>query len=103
MITVGADAAVLANEWNTGNGAVSGVTLGVGVQVGDYAIAFSAPTAYAVTAPDRTVVGSGVVGTPFDASGLSFTINTGTEAFAARDGFTVLVQPIATTQLNLSA
>lgn len=102
-VLIGAEAGGFANSGNTGNGTLSAVTIGLGAAAGDYGVLFSAPTAYAVSAPGGAALGNGTVGAQFAGGGLTFTIGAGTVPFAAGDGFTVAVQVAAEQQLNLSA
>jgi hypothetical protein len=102
VVLIGATAGGVANGGNTGNGTISAVTVGLGAQPGGYAVLFSSATAYAVTAPDSTPAGTGVVGTQFTGGGLTWTIAAGGTAFVAGDGFAVTVQAAAETQLDLS-
>ena len=93
-ILIDATAGGIANQGNTGNGTIGAVTVGAGAQAGAYAVLCTSATAFNVTAPDSTPVGSGTVGTAFAKGGLSFTIAAGTVPFTAGDGFTVTVQAI---------
>jgi uncharacterized phage protein gp47/JayE len=77
---------------NTGNGIVSAVAVGSGASAGNYGIALTSATAFAVTSPAGASLGSGVVGTPFTGGGLTFTVTAGSVAYVAGDGFTVSVQ-----------
>ncbi len=64
----------------TGTGAMSGLTAGPDVQVGNYVVtltATSATAAFTVTAPDGTALPTGAVATPYKSSHISFTVANG--------------------------
>jgi hypothetical protein len=100
--TIGAQAVAKANNGNQGNGTISAVAVGGGVQVGTYAVAFTSATSFTVTNPDSTSAGAGTVGTQFAGGGLTFTITVGSQAYVAGDGYGIAVWAAAETQLNLS-
>lgn len=78
---------------NSGNGLVSSPTVASAAAVGDYTVTLTSSTRYRVAAPDGTSIGAGVVGVPFSASGVGFTLNAGTVTFAAGDTFYLSVLP----------
>jgi hypothetical protein len=87
--TTGATAAATALGTNAGNGTFGVITpVAQPTMIGVYAIAFSAATAFVVTAPDGTTA-PGTVGAAFSALGIGFTITAGGTPFVAGDSFTV--------------
>lgn len=74
---------------NTGNGTFGAITpVAVPTQIGVYKVAFTAPTAYTVTAPSgATAVGA--TGVAFAALGIGFTITAGATPFAVGDSFAI--------------
>jgi hypothetical protein len=102
-ILLNPEAGGVANSGNVGNGTISSVAIGLGAVPGSYAVAFTSATAFTVTPPSGGIGGSGVVGTPYSAGGLTFTITAGRTAFSTGDGFTVFVQVITQTILDLNA
>lgn len=89
--SVGASATSSALGTNTGNGTMGAVTLiSTATQIGTYDVAFTAATAFTVTAPDGTTA-TGSTGVGFSALGLAFTITAGGTAMVAGDGFTITV------------
>jgi hypothetical protein len=54
-------------------------------------VELTSATAFSVTGPGDTLVGTGTVGTAFNAGGLAFTLTAGSTAFAADDAFTITV------------
>lgn len=101
-ILIEPQAGAVANAGNTGNGTISSIGLVPGAEPGTYVVLFTSATAFQVTAPDSSSAGTGTVGQPFSAGGVSFTISAGTVAFAAGDGFSVDVQVATQTIVNLS-
>lgn len=93
--TVGASATSAALGTNTGNGTMGTVSLvSTATQIGTYDVAFTAATAFTVTAPDGTTA-TGATGAAFSALGLGFTITAGGTAMVAGDGFTITVADAA--------
>ena len=90
---------------NTGTGVLtldaSRGVLSTGV-LGVYQVRFTSPTAFSVSNPSGTVVGTGVSGTAFAGPGLTFTIANGGTAFAVGDGFdvTVIAKAKGTAEFN---
>lgn len=81
---------------NTGNGAVSAISVGEYAQLGNYLITMTSPTAFSVTSAPNSAgiidtLGTGVTGTPFTSFGsvLGFTLTSGGTAFVAGDGFVI--------------
>src|SRR5690606_19886305 len=77
----------------TGSGAMTLLTFGPAVQVGDYEIellATSATAAFSVTAPDGTVLPNGAVGTAYASDHLNFLISNG-GTMTIGDAYTVAV------------
>lgn len=81
------------NAGNSGNGGLGGLTLALGAYIGDYILTLTGATTFRVADPDGYTIGSGVVGVPFSASGIGFTLNQGQTPFALGDGFTLTVLP----------
>lgn len=91
LVSTGLTAAGSANAGNTGNGTIGAVAISQGVTEGTYAVEFIAPTVYNVTSPSGALVGEGHTGVAFSAGGLGFTITAGGTAFAAGDGFGIML------------
>lgn len=86
-------AAAIPSNAGTGTGAMSGLTFGPDVQVGNYVITLtetSATAAFTVTAPDGTALPAGAVATAYESSHLSFTIANG-GTMTEGDTYTVAV------------
>lgn len=96
-------AGAIPNEGNAGNGEVGPIAVGLGAQIGSYAIAFTSAAAFSVTAPDASAAGSGTVGAPFSGGGLSFTIAGGLVPFSAGDGFQLVVEVAAGNYVSFGA
>jgi len=92
VILINPEAGSLANLGNSGNGTIAAVVVGLGAMPGTYAVALTSASQFAVTAPDSSPAGSGVVGTQFNGGGVIFTIGAGTVPFVAGDGFSVIVE-----------
>ena len=75
---------------NVGDGTMGAIVVN-GAASGNYILEFTSSTAFTVTGPAATSIGSGSVGTPFTGGGLSFTVTAGGTAFAANDAFTITV------------
>jgi len=75
---------------NVGNGTLNSLSVTT-AGVGAYNVGLTSATEFAVTGPGSTAVGTGEVGTPFNAGGLAFTLTAGSTAFAADDAFTITV------------
>ncbi|MGJ7611147.1 MULTISPECIES: head decoration protein [unclassified Variovorax] len=89
QVTTGATAAATALGTNTGNGTFGAITpVAQPTMIGVYGIAFTAATAFTVTAPDGSTA-TGTTGVPFSALGIGFTITAGGTPFIAGDSFTV--------------
>jgi len=84
---------VVAPGTNAGNGTLGSLTLGGALMEGVYTITFTAATAFNVTRPDGSLLGSGASGTTFNNAELSFKITAGTNANAAGDTYTIQAQP----------
>lgn len=80
---------------NAGNGGLSGLAVSLGAYIGDYILTITGATTFRVADPDGYTVGAGVVGVPFSASGIGFTLNQGQTPFVVGDGFTLTVLPQA--------
>lgn len=80
---------------NTGNGTISGISVGNEAITGTYRVEITAAAAnggsFEVSDPNGTVIGTGTVGTAFSASGLAFTLGDGSTDFIVGDAFTVAV------------
>lgn len=80
---------------NTGNGTISGITVGNDAITGTYRVEITAAAAdggsFEVSDPNGTVIGTGAVGTAFSASGLAFTLGDGSTDFIVGDAFIVAV------------
>lgn len=83
-------ATTAATAGNKGNGTLGTVAVN-GAVSGAYSLEFANATSFTLSAPGGAVLGSGTVGTPFSAGGLSFTVTVGATAFAADDSFTITV------------
>jgi hypothetical protein len=86
-----AAATAAAKVGNTGNGTISAIEINSDVSKGVYVVRFTAATQFLVTDPSGVLIGSGVTGAEFDASGLVFTITAGGTAFVANDAFNLTV------------
>lgn len=80
-----------AGATNTGNGTLSGIAVGSGVEVGIYTLTATAATTFAVVDPEGKAVGTATAGTAFASSQINFTITAGSTAFAVGDVFTIAV------------
>jgi hypothetical protein len=92
-----------AEAGNAGNGTIGTLTVAAKAKVGDYAVVFTAATAFDVTDPDGLPMGSGVSGTAFSAGGIAFTITAGLTPNEAADAFTVTVTEAAAKTVALNA
>lgn len=90
---------------NVGTGALAALAVQSGAYIGDYVVTLTSPTAYRITDPDGYEVGAGLLGVPFQRSGLSFILNAGGTAFVAGDALvaTVLPTPIDITGIAFRA
>lgn len=79
-----------AGSSNVGNGVVTGISVSGSPTAGNYVATLSSSTSFAVTGPGGSL-GTGTVGTPFSAGGVTFTVAAGTIAFANADTFTIPV------------
>lgn len=77
----------------TGNGSITGLTVGSGAEVGVYQLKATAADKFAITDPTGDAVGVATVGTPFTSNQLNLTITAGATAFVAGDAFNVTVSP----------
>lgn len=82
-----------ATTGNTGNGGLFNLSIAQGAYIGDYVLTTTGPGTYRVSDPDGYTIGAGVMGVPFSASGLSFTLAAGSTAFDTDDTFTLTVLP----------
>lgn len=87
----------VAGSGNTGNGRLTDLVTDVVAVPETYTIAFTSPTSYTVTGTVSGPAGTGTVGQPYDNNALNFTIENGTQPFAAGDEFTVTVSSITNT------
>ncbi|WP_449411102.1 hypothetical protein [Methylobacterium komagatae] len=78
---------------NTGNGTITYLTVTAGSPIGDYTLTLTGTMQYRFTDPDGYVIGAGVIGQPFSASGVSLALNAGTVPFVSGDSFTITVLP----------
>ena len=87
-ITAAADAG------NTGNGTVTGLSVGSGAQEGEYRLVCTEPAVdagtFQIEDPDGTIIGTAVVAVAF-AGDIGLTINDGATDFVAGDSFTLTV------------
>jgi len=74
-----------------GNGTVVGLNVGSMASPETFTITFTTPTAYDVVGTVTGPAGSGVVGSPFDNTQISFTVVAGATPFATGDDFEVAV------------
>ncbi|TCK36719.1 bacteriophage lambda head decoration protein D [Paraburkholderia sp. BL8N3] len=87
--TTAATAVAAALGTNTGNGTFGAITpVAVPTQIGVYSVAFTAATAFTVTAPNGASA-AGSTGVAFSALGIGFTITAGGTAFVAGDSFAI--------------
>jgi hypothetical protein len=81
---------------NTGNGTVSGVSLGTRAEVGNYVLkCITAATnggTFQVKAPDGKVLPPATVGAAYMSDHVNFTINDGSADFVVGDSFTIPVE-----------
>ena len=74
---------------NVGNGAIGAITVGSAAREGDYRLVVIEPAAnggaFVLEDPAGVTIGHGVVGSPFSAGGLQFTLADGATDFAAGD------------------
>ena len=85
---------VNASAGNTGNGIVQGLRVGPPAVLGIYTLTFSDATNYSVAKPSSgPVIGTGVVGSWFNAGGIRLAVAAGDVAFIAGDAFAVTVLP----------
>jgi hypothetical protein len=79
---------ILTAGTNTGNGTVNNITVSGGVEVGTFNLVASGATTFYVTNPEGVAMANATVGTAYSASGIGFTIASGTTtAFVAGDSF----------------
>jgi hypothetical protein len=83
---------------NIGTGSLSPVAVSASAVLGVYEVAFTSPTAYSVTGPGGTSIGTGAVGQPFSADGLSFTIEAGSITFQTGAAAIPAVTAVAATE-----
>jgi len=80
---------------NTGNGSIGDVAVAAGAMVGDYTLECIEPATdegrFRVEDPNGDYVGTAIVGSEFDAGGLTFTIADGDTDFVVGDSFTITV------------
>jgi hypothetical protein len=76
---------------NTGNGTLGSLAFGSVFKTGTYKVTFSSATAFSVTDPSGTSLGSGTVGTAFTSTPIGFLITAGGTAFANNDTFSISV------------
>ena len=88
-------ATATANGGNTGNGAMGSITVGTGAIDGTYTLTITSAAAdaggFTLADPNGSTVGTGDVGSAFDAGGLTFTLADGSTDFAEGDSFTIAV------------
>jgi hypothetical protein len=78
------------------------ITYGGGAPLGKYVVDFSSSSAFAVTDPNGTSLGTGTVGTPFTSAEINFTVASG-PTFTANDIFLIdatTIPPLTTATLN---
>lgn len=90
LVKTGAATAAAKAGGNTGNGAISAVTIANPDKVGPYVVTFTSATAFTVEDPDGYVLGNGSTGVTFT-DDVAFTITAGGTAFVAGDGFVITV------------
>jgi hypothetical protein len=88
-------ASVVADEGNTGAGAMGAITVSNSAKPGDYVLKITKAATgagdFQVTDPDGVIVGVGTVAVAFSGGGLSFTLADGDPDFAVGDMFTITV------------
>jgi len=78
---------------NAGNGTISAVSPGADALLGSYTITATAPTTFAVTNPEGTVLtAEATVGTAYASTDINFLLTAGSTPFVAGDSFTVTVE-----------
>ena len=82
-----------ATAGNAGNGSLTALSVTSGAYIGDYIVTLMGATTFRVADPDGYTIGAGVVGVPFSASGVAFTLSPGSGSFAAGNSFTLTVLP----------
>jgi len=94
-LLVGGVAAATPLGTNTGNGAIGAIAVGGAAQEGDYRLIVIEPAAnggaFVVEDPEGSTIGHGVVGSPFSAGGLTFTLADGATDFVAGDSLLISV------------
>lgn len=81
-----------AKPGNTGDAAISAVTLGAGVKTGVYTVEFTAATKFDVLDPEGFKIKSGSTGAAY-ADDVGFTVTAGSTPMVAGDGFSITVAP----------
>ncbi len=95
VYAMAAAAATTAGGANTGNGTIANLSAGAEVVAGTYRVNFTAATAFAVVDPEGETLGTGATGVAFASPQVGFTITAGGTAFAAGDGFSLVVEETA--------
>lgn len=90
QILLGSAVAAAIAGGNTGDGAISAVTVAEGAKPGIYKVRFTSATRFGVEDPDGFNIGKGRTGTAYG-DDLGFTITAGGTAFVADDGFDITV------------
>ena len=92
------------NVGNQGSGTIGSLSIIGGpnqatalVTMGTYTVAFTSATAFSVTDPQGSILGTGAVGTAFSTGAvIGFKITTGSIPFVAGDGFSITAITIST-------
>ena len=78
-----------AKTGGTGNGTITGVAQGGLSLPGIYTLTATSPTSFTVVDPQGATRAVATVGQPYESNVIGFTINAGSTAFVAGDGFTI--------------
>ena len=87
--TTGATTGAAKSGGNTGNGTLTGVAPGGLDLPGTYTLTATSPTSFSVVDPQGATRAVATVGQPYESNVVGFTINAGSTAFVAGDGFTI--------------
>lgn len=95
LITAANAGIATAASGNTGNGTLTGITVGNEAITGSYTVTVTAAATnagdFVVADPFGAEVGTGTVGQAFSGGGIAFTLGDGSTDFAVGDAFTIAV------------
>lgn len=89
--------AAVAASGNTGNGTISGLSVGTAAEVGAYTLTATDATTFTLADPNGNTVGTVTAGTAYSDNQLALTLTAGSTAFVAGDVFTITVTAAAGT------